>query len=315
MPALELSVVIPVYRSEEIVPHLCKALKGALAAYRFEIVLVNDRSPDGSWRAIRQEALADPRVIGVNLRVNVGQDRAIMAGLTHAHGRFVVIMDDDLQHDPSDIPALYAEILRGYDVCYARFAKKKQSLVKNFGSWLAGRVAESVLRKPREIYLSPFKIIRREVVMEVLKYRGPFPYVDGLLFQITNSITQVTVEHRTRLHGRPGYNIWKSSEVFLNLLTNFSIRPLRIMTLGGVASSAFSFLLAVYFLGVYLTRGIEVYGWTALMLVTLFFGGTILISLGVLGEYLARVLMNVNQIPQFVVAERVNYEDPPSSTG
>jgi undecaprenyl-phosphate 4-deoxy-4-formamido-L-arabinose transferase len=237
----------------------------------------------------------------------VGQDRAIMAGLSHAAGRFVVIMDDDLQHRPSDIAALYEEVQRGYDVCYAHFARKKQAMLKNAGSWLAGRVAEVVLRKPRAIYLSPFKIIRSDVVEEVLKYRGPFPYVDGLLFQITGNISQVGVEHQARLSGRSGYNLWKAGEVFLNLTTNFSVLPLRLMTIAGLMASGASFLLGLYFLVVYLTRGIAVYGWTALMLVTLFFGGTILISLGLIGEYLARVLMNVNQIPQFVVAERLNY--------
>lgn len=314
MPTPEISVVIPVYRSEEIVPHLCWALKEALAAHVFEVVLVNDRSPDGSWNAIRREAQADPRFIGVNLRTNVGQDRAIMAGLNHAAGRFVVIMDDDLQHRPSDIPALYAEVQRGCDVCYARFPRKRQTWFKNVGSWAAGRLAEFVLRKPREIYLSPFKIIRHDVVEEMLKYRGPFPYVDGLLFQITDNVTQVTVEHQPRRSGRSGYNIWNASEVLLNLATNFSVFPLRLMTIGGLAASGLSFLLGAYFLGVYVTRGIAVYGWTALMLVSLFFGGTILMSLGLIGEYLARVLMNVNQIPQYVVADRVNYVRTPEHT-
>jgi undecaprenyl-phosphate 4-deoxy-4-formamido-L-arabinose transferase len=222
-------------------------------------------------------------------------------------------MDDDLQHRPSDIPALYEEVSRGYDVCYADFFKKKQTLVKNLGSWVAGKVAEAVLRKPREIYMSPFKIIRRDVVDEVIKYHGPFPYVDGLLFQITDNISQITVEHQNRHSGGTTHNIWKQSQVFLNLATNFSVLPLRLMTMGGLLCSGIGFLLGIYFLLVYLIKGIKVYGWTALMLVNLFFGGALLISLGMLGEYLARVLMNVNQIPQFVVKESVNYADRPAS--
>jgi len=313
MTTPEISVVIPVYRSEEIVPHLCKALKEALSAYSYEIILVNDRSPDGSWKAIRCEAEKDTRVVGLNLRVNVGQDRAIMAGLSHASGEFTVIMDDDLQHRPSDIPLLYEEVSRGYDVCYANFFQKKQTLVKNLGSWVAGKVAEAVLRKPREIYMSPFKIIRRDVVDEVLKYQGPFPYVDGLLFQITDNISQITVEHQKRHSGGTTHNFWKQSQVFLNLATNFSVLPLRLMTVSGVLCSGIGFLLGIYFLLVYLLKGIKVYGWTALMLVNLFFGGAMLISLGMLGEYLARVLMNVNQIPQFVVKERINYADRSAS--
>jgi len=304
----EISIVIPVYRSEEIVPHLCGALREALASHSIEVVLVNDRSPDGSWDAIRREAGEDERIVGVNLRMNVGQDRAIMAGLNHASGDFIVIMDDDLQHLPSDIPALLAEIRKGYDVCYAKFFRKKQAPIKNFYSWAAGKFAERALRKPPQIYMSPFKIMRREVVDQILRYRGPFPYVDGLLFQITDNISQVTVEHQERHSGETTHNFWKQAQVFMNLATNFSVLPLRLMMLMGCVSAATSFLLAVYFLVVYMTRGIEVLGWTPLVLLLLFFGGSILIALGVIGEYLARVLMNVNQIPQFMVEERVNYE-------
>lgn len=307
MQVPELSVVVPVYRSQEIVPRLCQALREALSPYSFEIILVNDRSPDGSWKAIEREASADHRIVGINLRINVGQDRAIMAGLNHARGEFTVIMDDDLQHFPSDIPALYERIRQGYDVCYANFFRKRQTRVKNLGSWAAGRVAEAVLRKPREVYMSPFKIIRRDVVDEIVRYRGPFPYIDGLLLQITDNISQITVEHHARHSGRTTHNFWKQAQVFLNLATNFSVLPLRFVTLSGVVFALSSFLLGAYFLLVYLTKGVQVYGWTALMLVVLFFGGVTLVSLGTLGEYLARVLMNVNQIPQFVVNERVNF--------
>lgn len=299
----EISIVIPVYRSEDIVPRLCQAMRDALGAHAFEAVLVNDRSPDGSWQAICAEARSDPRIVGVNLRVNVGQDRAIMAGLSRARGNMIVIMDDDLQHRPSDIPSLIREIRKGYDVVYAAFHEKRQTRFKNFGSWVAGKVAEKVLRKPPHLYMSPFKILRREIISEILEYRGPFPYVDGLLFQITDNIAQITVEHHERHAGRTTHNVWKQAHVFLNLATNYSILPLRLMTGMGLICSASSFLLALYFLIKYFTQGISVYGWTALALMNLVLGGAVLISLGVVGEYLGRVLMNVNQIPQFVVRE------------
>lgn len=307
----ELSVVIPVYRSEEILPRLCRAIREALEGHAFEVVLVNDRSPDGSWEAISAEARQDPRIIGVNLRVNVGQDRAIMAGLSQSRGRLVVIMDDDLQQDPADIPALVREIGRGHDVVYAAFHEKRHSAIKNLGSWAAGKVAEKVLRKPPHIYMSPFKILRREVVDEILEYRGPFPYVDGLLFQITDSIGQITVEHHDRHSGSTTHNFWKQAQVFLNLATNFSIIPLRFMTGMGLLCFASSLVLAAYFLVKYFTKGIGVYGWTALALMQLLFGGVIMISIGALGEYLGRVLMNVNQTPQFVVRETTVKPVPP----
>jgi len=178
------SVVIPVYRSEAIVPTLCAQLRDALQSYHFEVVLVNDCSPDKSWRAIKKECEADKRFRAINLRVNGGQDRAIMAGLHFATGEYVVVMDDDLQHKPADINNLIKKIQTGSDLVYANFFKKKQTLLKNLMSWGAGKVAELVLKKPAHIYLSPFKIMRREVVEQILLYRGPFPYIDGLIFQV-----------------------------------------------------------------------------------------------------------------------------------
>ncbi|MBS1818069.1 MAG: glycosyltransferase family 2 protein [Acidobacteria bacterium] len=305
-----LSVVVPVYRSERIVSRLCEAVRAALSPLHYELILVNDCSPDRSWQSIEQEARTDHRVKGVNLRRNVGQDRAIMAGLAHATGDFTVVMDDDLQHDPHDIPRLYSEIQKGFDVCYARFHIKRQTPIKNLGSWAAGKVGEAVLDKPPHIYMSPFKVMRREIVDAIVRYRGPFPYVDGLLFQITSSIGQITVEHHDRAEGRSTHTFWKQLQVFLNLSTNFSVLPLRLMTAAGVTCSASAFVLGLYFLAERLLEGIEVYGWTALMLVNLFFGGTVLISLGLVGEYLGRVLMNVNQVPQFVVRGTVNLEAP-----
>ena len=308
----QISVVIPVYRSAEITPDLCRALREALGSFDFEVILVNDCSPDGSWDAITYEAGRDPRFIGINLRVNGGQDRAIMAGLNHASGELVVIMDDDLQHQPSDIPTLYRKISEGFDVCYANYYKKKQSRFKNLLSWGAGKVAEYVLKKPANIYMSPFKIIRREVVELMVTYKGPFPFVDGLLFQMTNNITQCIVEHHQRFKGTTTHNFWKQASVFLALATNFSILPLRLTTLTGFACSGLSFFMALYFLGYYFIEGaVLVYGLAWLILVTLFIGGAVLISLGIIGEYIGRILINVNQAPQFVVKERLNYAFAP----
>lgn len=304
----EISVVIPVYRSAAIVPKLCSEVRDALEPFTFELILVNDCSPDDSWTAIAHEAAADRRIRAINLRRNVGQDRAIMAGLTLSRGRFAVVMDDDLQHNPHDIPALHAAA-QHVDVCYARFPVKRQTILKNLYSWAAGKAAEVVLQKPPHIYLSPFKIMRREVVDVIVRYRGPFPYVDGLLFQVTGSMTQIDVEHHTRAEGRTTHNFWKQLHVFLNLATNYSVMPLRLMTAAGALFAGTAFLMAVYFFVERLVNGVRVYGWTALMLVSLFFGGTVLMSLGLMGEYLGRVLMNVNQVPQFVVREQLNDPD------
>jgi len=300
-----LSVVIPVYNSEDNLIPLHAALTEALAPFAYEVVLVDDRSRDASWHRIETLAANDSRVVGVRLRRNYGQDSAIMAGLHHARGEYVVIMDDDLQHHPRDIPALYAEIAKGYDVCFADFPRKLQTGIKNIGSWLAGKVAEVVVRKPPHIYMSPFKIIRGEVVEEITRYRGPYPYVDGLLFQLTDNVTQVPIEHHARHAGRSSTRLRKQMVVFVTLATAFSVAPLRIVTAAGLAVSFLSFLVGFFFLVLYLARGVGVYGWTSLALMNLFIGGTILTALGITGEYVGRVLMNVNAMPQFTVEQRI----------
>ena len=300
-----LSVVIPVYNSEDNLVPLHGALTVALAAFPYEVVLVDDRSQDASWRRIEALVAGDPRVVGVRLRRNYGQDGAIMAGLHQARGDYVVIMDDDLQHHPRDIPALHAEVVKGYDVCFAHFPRKRQTWVKNLGSWLGGKVAEIVVRKPSHIYMSPFKIIRREVVDEIVRYRGPYPYLDGLLFQVTDSVTQVPVEHHPRHAGRSSTRLRKQMVVFLTLSTAFSLAPLRVVTVAGFAVSLASFFLGAFFLALYFARGTGVYGWTSLALMNLFLGGAILTALGITGEYVGRVLMNVNALPQFTVEQRI----------
>ena len=301
-----ISIVVPVYRSETIVPHLCKSLKDALLQYNFEAILVNDCSPDGSWEAIREQASLDPRIHGVNLRGNVGQDRAIMAGLNYAKGDYVVIMDDDLQHNPHDIPRLVEEIVSHGDVIYANFHVKKQTAFKNLLSWGAGKVAEVVMNKPPHIYLSPFKIMKRDIAKQIIQYRGPFPYIDGLLFQVTDNIYQVDVHHQARHEGATTHTFWKQANLFLTLATNFSIIPLRFISIFGTICALVSFLLGFYFFAIYFLKGVVVVGWTALALINLFIGGMVMISLGIMGEYIGRILMNVNQSPQYVVKQTLN---------
>jgi glycosyltransferase involved in cell wall biosynthesis len=247
MSDIDISVVIPVYKSQDCLIELAKRLTDALDGLgkTYEIVLVNDCSPDNSWEKIVELCDIYDSIKGINLRRNFGQDCAIMAGLNNSSGKCVIIMDDDLQHDPSDIPALINGLV-GYDVCYTLFDSKKQSWFKNFGSWLNGKVAEIVIKKPKKIYLSPFKAIKREVINEIIKYDGPYPYIDGLLFRTTRKISQVKVEHHERYLGKGNYNLVKSIRVWLRLLTNFSILPLRVAIIFGFVSSIFGFLLALY---------------------------------------------------------------------
>ncbi|OFX46465.1 MAG: glycosyl transferase family 2 [Bacteroidetes bacterium GWA2_30_7] len=306
---IEISVVIPVYNSEDNLAELEKRLTQALINIKYEIVLINDYSKDSSWDVIFKLTTQNKNIVGINLMKNFGQDNAIMAGLNVAQGNYIVIMDDDLQHSPFDIIKLYEECKKGYDVCYANFTKKKQALWKNIGSWLNGKVSETIINKPKYLYLSPFKVISKQVIDEVIKYHGPYPYVDGLIFSITSNITQIDVEHHKRFEGKGNFNFFRSVTVFLKLATSFSVIPLRISSFIGFGVSLVGFMLAFYYLYQYLFSDNIVEGWTSLIVIILILGGLILLSLGLIGEYLGRTYLNLNKKPQFTIKHIVKNND------
>jgi undecaprenyl-phosphate 4-deoxy-4-formamido-L-arabinose transferase len=185
MNDVELSIVIPVYNSSSIIEELYKQIALAVKL-PYEIIFVNDCSKDDSWQKIILLSKLHPAITGIHLRKNSGQDNAILAGLRISKGNYCVIMDDDLQHNPNDILQLYNECKKGFDVCYANFNSRKQSIIKNIGSKTNGKLAELLVSKPKGIYLSPFKIINKSTVAEIAQFAGPYPYIDGiiLLFMI-----------------------------------------------------------------------------------------------------------------------------------
>jgi undecaprenyl-phosphate 4-deoxy-4-formamido-L-arabinose transferase len=202
-PSLAVSIVVPVYRSAPILPELVARTGAVMAetpfADSFELVLVCDASPDRSWEAIEEAAAGHAFVRGVLLRRNAGQHNATMAGLHHARGRRIVIMDDDLQHPPDAIPRMLRTLDDGYDVCYTRYVDRKHPLWKRFGSAVNDRAARLLLGKPRDLYLSSFKALDHGVAREILRYDGPFAYVDGLILDVTRHITTVDIEHGARV--------------------------------------------------------------------------------------------------------------------
>lgn len=308
----DLSIVVPVYRSEECLEALIEAVGEALNPTNrgYEVVLVNDCSPDNSWGIIEAICRSNPRVVGVDLRRNFGQDNAIITGLRLSRGKYAAIMDDDLQHHPRDLPALLDKIQEGADVVYADFGVKQQKLWKNFGSWFNGKVAEWVINKPKEVYLSPYKIIRREVVEQICNYDGPDPYIDGLLFQITSRVSQIPVEHHPRYAGSSTYTFWKSLRVWARLAFSFSARPMRLVSWFGFAFATLGLLLAVL---VVLYRILlpedfssNAVGWASLMVALLVLSGIQMLFFGILGEYTGRTFVRVNNKPQAAIREVIN---------
>lgn len=302
----DISVVIPVYNSEECVAEISRQIADALKDFSYEQIMVNDASRDGSWAEIEKVCAKNPRVVGVNLRKNGGQDSAILAGLNLAQGKYVVIMDDDLQHSPYDIPKLRAEIEKGFDVVYAGFETKKQKLWKNLGSWFNGKISEVAIGKPRNVYLSPFKIVERGVVQEMIRYENLFPYIDGLIFQTTRNISQIKIEHHERTLGKSNYSFAKSVKVFLRMLFAFSTAPLMLSSFVGMFSALMGLVLAVVYFINFLRGKADVTGWTTIVILILILGGLILLSLGVAGVYIGRVYLTVSRSPKFLVKQVVN---------
>lgn len=305
----EISVVIPVYGSAGILASLAARLESALQACApeaFEVVLVHDHGPDNAWQVICALAKERSWLKGIDLRRNAGQHNAVMAGFAHASGRFVITMDDDLQHDPDDIPRILQALRDGADLCYVSFEDRKHAIWKRVGSAFNDLVASKLLNKPRNLYLSPFRGIRREVCESAVEYRGPFVYVDGLLLQATSNYATITAKHHARQDGKSGYSLRKSISLWLQMATSFSIVPLRLVSLAGIVASAFAFLLGLGVIWRKLADPSMAVGWPSLIVATLFMGGLQLLALGAIGEYTGRILLNVNSRPQYVIGQRVN---------
>jgi polyisoprenyl-phosphate glycosyltransferase len=301
----QISIVVPVFNSSNIAGELCGSIISALNSYSFEIILVNDGSRDNSWHVIRGLAKGDKRFTAIDLRYNSGQDNAIMAGIRESKGKYIVIMDDDLQHDPADIPALYLKIAEGFDIVFANFHPWKQSAARKTGSRMNGGFAKWLLGKPKGLYLSPFKIVTRSIADELLRFNGPYPYIDGILLTLTTNIGQITVTHHERHSGHSNYNFRRSTGVWFKLFTGFSVAPLRIATLTGLVVAIIGAVLTGYYLYEYFFLKRIVEGWITIVLLLIFFGGLILMMLGLLGEYIGRIYITVNGKPQYSIREIV----------
>jgi undecaprenyl-phosphate 4-deoxy-4-formamido-L-arabinose transferase len=296
-----------VYNSAECLEELNRQVAEALRGQAYELILVNDQSADNSWGVIKGLGATDKTVIGINLRKNAGQDNAILCGLRRARGAFVVVMDDDLQHSPYDIPLLHERCKAGdLDVCYARFSLNTHAWWKRAGSWLNGKLAEVVIAKPKHLYLSPFKIMRKEIVAEVIKYTGAFPYVDGLILNITHALGEVEAKHHVRYSGKSNFGLAKSMLVFMRVATGFSVWPLRFSACVGMVCSVIGFALSLFYLLQYMLCDRSVEGWVTLVILQLLIGGALLFSIGLVGEYLGRLYLNCNGKPQATIREICN---------
>jgi glycosyltransferase involved in cell wall biosynthesis len=303
---MKLSVVIPVYNSQDTIKPLVYSLFTVLYKYELEVVLVNDSSKDNSEAMCESLARENDGVQFISLRKNSGEHNAVMCGLNYCTGDYIAIVDDDLQNPPSEIVTLLNTAIDGqYDVVYSKYQTKQHSALRNFYSRLNNLFAVHLLNKPRGLYLSSFKLIKKEIAGEIISYKGPYPYIDALILRCTDNIGTATVLHASRINGRSNYTLKKLLSLYLNIFINFSNKPLRLITITGGIISLTAFIVAVYILFERMAIHDEPPGWSFLAILLLLLTGMIFVVLGILGEYIGKIMMSVNNAPQYVIKKKI----------
>ena len=307
-----ISFVIPCYHSEKtlagVVREIDAAMEG-LSGYGYDITMVNDCSGMETWEVISGLCLEKKNRFGIDLARNFGQHAALMAGIRHTKGDIVVCLDDDGQTPADEVGKLLEAIEKGADVAYASYEHKEHSAFRNFGSWVNEKMLETMLDKPRDLYVSSYFAMRRFVADEVLRYQNSYPYLLGLVLRSTKNIVNVPVHHRKREIGSSGYTFGKLLALWMNGFTAFSIKPLRIGTAVGAVCAGISLIYGIYTIVKKLINPAVPMGFSALMTAIIFFGGMTLLMLGLAGEYIGRTYISVNSAPQYVIREEIWKEE------
>ena len=307
----KISFVIPCYGSEKTIEAVVDEIREIISKrneFDYEILAVNDFSPDNVYGVLKTLAKSDSKVKVLNLAKNMNRPGAVMAGLNYATGDYIVIMDDDGQCPMNQFWELFKPIEDGHDVSIASYKKRKQSLFKNFGTFVNDRMTRFIINKPKDMQVTNFIICKSYVIDEIIKYDNPYPYFTGLLLRTTTDIVNVELEQRERFEGKSTFTFFKMLSMWINGLTAFSIRPLRISSFIGALSAFVGFVFGVVTIIRKFTANIAL-GWSSIVSILLFIGGLIMLMLGMIGEYLGRIYISLNKSPQYVIKEKINIKE------
>lgn len=301
----EISIVIPVYNTVIELSQLVLQINEVftdLIHKKYEIIFIDDFSPNpDTWNELVTLTNHYATVRAVRLMRNFGQQAATLCGLQLATGNIIITMDDDFQHDPADIPKLIAE--SGHDIVIAQLQHKKHSLFKRLTSNIKGWFDTLILGKPRGLQLSSFRLMKKEVATGILSIETSYPFLPALMFYVTKDVVGVALEHHARHRGNSGYSIIQLIKLFSNLLVNNSSLLLQLVGILGIICSIISLVTALYFLIQKVFFNIPVAGWTSVIVTTLFLGGINLLSIGIIGEYLIRIIKGVEKKPAYLIRE------------
>lgn len=305
-----LSFVIPCYYSEKTITAVVERIIHTVerdGRYDYEIICVNDGSTDGTYAVLREVA-DNPKIKVVDLARNFGQHSALMAGFNYVTGDIVVCLDDDGQNPPEEMFELIDKLEEGYDLVSAKYTEDNRSFLRRIGSKVSFAMSHYLINMPDGIELNSYYVMKRFVVDEIIKYNNPYPFVHGLALRVTRNIANVEISHEERLAGTSGYNLHGLIRLWLNGFTAFSEKPLRLASVSGVVCASAGIIYAIVIIIRRLLGNITASGYSSMMAALLFFCGVIMLFLGLLGEYVGRMYICINNAPQFAIRETKNIE-------
>lgn len=305
----KLSFVIPCYGSEHTIEDVTNQIKEVMQTrreYDYEIVLVNDCSPDNVWQVISGLCKRDSHIRAIRLAKNFGQHSALMAGYSYVTGDYVATLDDDGQTPAEEVFKLVDKVKEGYDVAYGYYSERKDNLFRKFGTFVNNKMLEMMIEKPKDVHLTSYFVAKRYIIDEITKYQNPYPYIWGLVLRTTKNIVNVEIKHKERAEGKSGYTLGKLLNLWMNGFTAFSVKPLRLATCVGAVTSGVGVLFIIFTIVKKLMHPDLVPGYSSLMAVLLFIGGMLMVMLGLIGEYVGRIYICINASPQFVIGEQLN---------